>query len=435
MTFTAPDVSSLAQSLHRWEIAEYIAEGFVILACAGELVADFGENWLGEKCEKRVERISTMLLVAALSVALICLVRTNEKSGSVIGSLGEKASDAGNKAQSAIDKSSLAENRAIAADTTAGNAQKNADAAGLAASKAQTGAGAVASKAEELEQQLAVTKAQLETVEAKRAELEESLINLAICNAPRFIPFWSISKEVISGPGFFISRPQDDLLPSDVKTAIDPLKPFAGQEAIIEFAPNDAETKRAALYISESLNRAGWKIVKISAIEGIEDGVEIHTYIKRPVELTPDGLREWEKHIRSKEVADALVDFLHSYNWQARVGRTPEGASDIPPDGIKIRVGLYPPVIYVSPPGAKEFDAATARWEQERKRLKFRWEDERLKALTPQQATEYKARRQKWAEDRDKEEKLGMERRFGPCQTFSGFPQSGNSFVITSPSR
>jgi hypothetical protein len=42
MIFTATDVSSLSQSLYRWEWAEYISEAFVILACAGELVADLG---------------------------------------------------------------------------------------------------------------------------------------------------------------------------------------------------------------------------------------------------------------------------------------------------------------------------------------------------------------------------------------------------------
>src|ERR1035441_9159508 len=98
MIFTA-SVSSLSQSLHRWELAEYISEGFVILACAGELVADLGVSWLTEGHKKHLQRRSTILLVAALSVSLICLVRTNELSGSVIGSLGDEAEDADRKAK------------------------------------------------------------------------------------------------------------------------------------------------------------------------------------------------------------------------------------------------------------------------------------------------------------------------------------------------
>ena len=45
---------------------------------------------------------------------LICLVKTNELSGRVIGSLSDKAEAADSKAQSAVDKSSLAEKKADA---------------------------------------------------------------------------------------------------------------------------------------------------------------------------------------------------------------------------------------------------------------------------------------------------------------------------------
>ena len=83
MILTASDVSSLAG----WERAEYISEAFVIVACAGELVADLGRKCLTRAHRDRVERLSTILLVAALSASLICLVRTNELSGNVIGSL------------------------------------------------------------------------------------------------------------------------------------------------------------------------------------------------------------------------------------------------------------------------------------------------------------------------------------------------------------
>ena len=84
MIFVASDVSSLTG----WEWGEYIAEGFVIVACAGELVADLERKRLTSAHRDRVERLSTILLVAALSASLICLVRTNELSGNVIGSLG-----------------------------------------------------------------------------------------------------------------------------------------------------------------------------------------------------------------------------------------------------------------------------------------------------------------------------------------------------------
>src|SRR5229473_6527484 len=102
MTFTPSDVESLSRSLSRWELGEYIFEALVIVACAGELVADLASS-LTEKHKRRLERWSTMLLVAALSMELICLVRTNELSGSVIGSLGDKADDANRRVKKALD--------------------------------------------------------------------------------------------------------------------------------------------------------------------------------------------------------------------------------------------------------------------------------------------------------------------------------------------
>jgi hypothetical protein len=112
MIFTPSDVSSLSQSLHHWEIAEYIFEGLVIIACAGELVAELGRKCLTRARRDRIGLLSTILLVAALSMELICLVKTNELSGRVIGSLSDKAEAADSKAQSAVDKSSLAEKKA-----------------------------------------------------------------------------------------------------------------------------------------------------------------------------------------------------------------------------------------------------------------------------------------------------------------------------------
>jgi hypothetical protein len=114
MMFTASDVSFLAESLSRWELGEYTSEALVIVACAGELVADFGRKCLTRAHRDRVERLSTILLVAALSASLICLVRTNELSGSVIGSLGVKAEDADRRAKTALTDSGTAQQEADA---------------------------------------------------------------------------------------------------------------------------------------------------------------------------------------------------------------------------------------------------------------------------------------------------------------------------------
>src|SRR5436309_7510693 len=117
MTVTASDVASLSESLSRWEIGEYICAGLVTVACAGEYVAEFKDWFTGgiKECKDRLAKRSTLLLIVALSLELICIVRTNSISGMLIGSLSDKAAKADAKAQSAIDKASLAESKANAA--------------------------------------------------------------------------------------------------------------------------------------------------------------------------------------------------------------------------------------------------------------------------------------------------------------------------------
>src|SRR5215471_18399386 len=103
---TTSDVASLSKLLSRWEVGEYICAGLVTLACAGEYIAEF-TNWLTSGIEERKKKLgkrSTLLLVASLSLELVCLVRTNSLSGQLIGSLSDKAVSADTKAQSALDK-------------------------------------------------------------------------------------------------------------------------------------------------------------------------------------------------------------------------------------------------------------------------------------------------------------------------------------------
>jgi hypothetical protein len=398
MILASPDVAS---SLRHWELAEYVSEGFVILGCAGEFVADLA-TCIPRRNRRHLERWSTILLVVALSIGLKCLVRTNELSGSVIGSLGDKAEKADRKANTAIADSSTAL-------TKSGQALDKSGRATEAAGMAQDRAGTVAKQTAELNRGLLAAKTQLETVDAKRAELEKSLVNLAVCNAPRVIPLWSMGNK---------------------ETSVDPLKPFARQ-ATIEFVP-DAEARRAALNIAGALDKGGWKISRFAPVDGIDDGVDIEPFMA-PTPSTPSTMstQEWQSswgaEIQSEEAAGAVLDFLHSYNWQATRGWPTDEKGQLihdpkimPPDSLRIRVGLYPAVTYVSPPGAQHFATAIAQAGQEmekhRKQIEaeeLKREDEILKHLTAQQATEFKARR----EQRNKEQKLRMERySSGPCQ-------------------
>ena len=130
--------SDIASSLRHWEWAEYISEGFVILGCAGELFADLGKRCVDRPLLQHIERWSTIVLVIALTVGLKCLVKTNEISGYVIGSLGDEADEADAKAKTAISDSTTALAQAKDALTKAGTAQESLGKAETEAKNAQT---------------------------------------------------------------------------------------------------------------------------------------------------------------------------------------------------------------------------------------------------------------------------------------------------------
>jgi hypothetical protein len=177
MIFTASDIDSLSRSLSRWEWAEYISEAFVIVACAGEFIADLDRPWLTTERKHHLERRSTILLVAALSASLVCLIRTNELSGNVIGFLGQKAEEAGGKAKVAIADSSTAMSQAKDALTKAGMAQQSlgkaeqeASGAESAASNALTMASGARKEADSFEKDIVSAKTQATNAESHLAE-------------------------------------------------------------------------------------------------------------------------------------------------------------------------------------------------------------------------------------------------------------------------
>jgi len=135
---------------------------------------------------------------------------------------------------------------------------------------------------------------------------------------------------------------------------------MSGQLVFIEVVPNDAEARRAALNIARTLKDAKWNLQKPSfSEERIEDGVSVQpSHSRRPGinGQSPDMTLSW----KADERAEVLLDFLHSYNWQASRGFPLDAQNKLIRDpkilaegAIRIQVGLYPPVIYVSPQDKK----------------------------------------------------------------------------------
>ncbi|MGO8719659.1 MAG: hypothetical protein ACLQMO_10615 [Acidobacteriaceae bacterium] len=167
MILTSSDVGSLSRSLSRWEIAEYVSELFVIVGCGGELVADFFTR-LSESVRKRIGKWSTIVLILALSFELTSLIKTNELSGGVIGSLGNKAKQADATARkaltdsgNALSQSGDAEAKSGKANTLSSNAlvlargaRSEADSSKKEATKAENDLAAALQRTASLEQQL-----------------------------------------------------------------------------------------------------------------------------------------------------------------------------------------------------------------------------------------------------------------------------------------
>jgi hypothetical protein len=222
-----------------------------------------------------------------------------------------------------------------------------------------------------------------------------SLINLAICSSPRVIPAEAI------------------FMPTGNLTATaDPVRRFARQVSI-EYV-REPETKRAALNLRLALESVGWRATAFTPVDELpDDGVEIEPFMAPSWETSSTIM--WEEELDSWNAAEAVVDFLHSYNWQARMGwpvnEKGEAIRDpkiFPPNNLHIKVGLYPAVIYVSPSGAKEFSKAYAEFEKENKRrlatiepLEAEAEKKLLAQLTQKQAEVYKARQEHAAKIRE----------------------------------
>jgi hypothetical protein len=140
MSLTPPEVGSLTSSMVRWEFAEYVFAALVTLACVGEGIAEFSKWFRGDDNKEKRERLSkwsTIVLSCALALELVCLIKTNELSGKVIGSLDEKARDASEKALAALSDSTSATTKSEHAVSDANSAKQASEKAALESETAQ----------------------------------------------------------------------------------------------------------------------------------------------------------------------------------------------------------------------------------------------------------------------------------------------------------
>jgi hypothetical protein len=127
----------------------------------------------------------------------------------------------------------------------------------------------------------------------------------------------------------------------EVTSNLDPIKPFAGLNTIVEYLP-DVEASRATRDLVNAIKIAGWNVVSVETnielADTFWDGVNCEPYMEF-IGRNPDragAIRE--SHRKSVDACNALADFLKSNNWEAKL-RTGKPA-DLPPDTVRIRIGF-----------------------------------------------------------------------------------------------
>jgi hypothetical protein len=169
-----------------WEYAEYTFAVLVALACFGEYIADFTTWWqrggiwvrLGpmEKRKDNLGKLSTLLLITSLVFETVCLFRTNQISGQVLGSLNnlsdeafQKAAKAKDDAGAALTQSGQAKTKAQLAEDASGRATDKSSKAEEAASDAATLARGARKEADTFRQEIASAKQQVVALDERTA--------------------------------------------------------------------------------------------------------------------------------------------------------------------------------------------------------------------------------------------------------------------------
>lgn len=154
-------------SLAFWDGVEYISVAVIILGVIGEYVADFT---LPEKTEndkrrqKRLGKISTLVLILGLTVELPAIWRINEMTGTQVADLERQADVARAQAKGFESSIASANERAANAGAQVANASRQAAAAGVKAAEASERARALELETAKQREKAAIAEKELLTL-------------------------------------------------------------------------------------------------------------------------------------------------------------------------------------------------------------------------------------------------------------------------------
>jgi hypothetical protein len=242
MIFTEPNIASLSKALWWWELGEYVACGLVAVGCAGEYIGEFTNRLTGgdEERKHHLRKGSTLLLVSALALELLCLVQTNIISGRLTGSLAQEAEEADTKAKTALTDSATALTQSHAAEDSSKRALGESDTAAASASSAQSLASGARREADSFEKDIVSAKTQATAAESHLAEAlkraDDASVEVNRVKSPRSL---NNAAELVSA-----------------------LQPYKDTEYTFSAVYAEEESITLLKAIDKVLQDAGWKRIK-----------------------------------------------------------------------------------------------------------------------------------------------------------------------------
>lgn len=391
-------LSRLETTLTILSVALLVSTGVVVIGLFIEYRPDFKEFIWGRPRDRRGSWpvvIGGIMVILGVSGELVCSFWAL-KVESKIRTTNSKIEDVLRSEISLVGTSAVgAVKAANAANTVSQEASAIAGTAKATAAGAKSLAQGARQEADSASRELGTLRTDTQNLESEAKKTEADLMNVAVCTAPRVLDSWFVGKT----------------------SYVDPLRPMAGQVVFIEVMP-DAESRRAAKSLANALAAAKWDIQSIKQVgelDELKDGVSVEPSDSA---FDPQGWGAW---LHAGNVSDALVDFLHSHNWQAKrdwwldsKGMTEHDPKIAPFGSIRIQVGLYPATEYLSPPADKQLVATLEERKREADALEAKDWESRVAGLLPAEREVMERRRKEWEADTQK-----VSNRYtmtGPCQ-------------------
>jgi hypothetical protein len=239
ITLPPSELASVARSLVFREIAEYVSEGLVGIACFGEYVAEYAKwpaSW-NEEQKRRLGRRSLILLIVGIGFSIIALIRTNALSGQVIGSLGQQAEDANRKAETAISSLNRALSDSQQALVASSNAVSQSNKADEAASSALGLAKGARKEADSFEHDIVAAKTQATEAESHLADAMQRAASA------------TSALERLTSPRTLINSQQ----------LVATLTTYKDTEYTFSAVYSDQESLQLLKNVDDVLKQAGWK--------------------------------------------------------------------------------------------------------------------------------------------------------------------------------